>query len=156
MTTTREDRMPDAGAEMQLPRPSANGAAAVDAAVETGESVASGKAAAPLLDKLPTEELMAKADVAAGLMKALSNPCRLLILCMLSDGEKTVSELEQHLHTKQPNVSQQLARLRHEGLVGARREGRMMYYHLADDRVRGVLSALYDAYCSTESGKSDT
>ncbi len=135
---TMDDSIMDKGAD---PAGIAGEAGETEAAV-TGEDV--------LLGQAPSEELMAKADVAAGLMKALSNPCRLLILCMLSDGEKTVSELEQHLHTKQPNVSQQLARLRHEGLVGARREGRMMYYHLADDRVRGVLSALYSAYCATE------
>ncbi len=132
---TMDDRIMDRSA-------AATGTAEETGAGERGEDI--------LLGRAPSEELMAKADIAAGLMKALSNPCRLLILCMLSDGEKTVSELEQHLHTKQPNVSQQLARLRHEGLVGARREGRMMYYHLADDRVRGVLSALYSAYCATD------
>lgn len=94
-----------------------------------------------------SEEMMAQADVASALMKTLSNPSRLLILCLLVDGEKSVAELERHLETKQPNVSQQLARLRMEGLVQTRREGRVIHYSLADDRVAGILTALHDAYC---------
>lgn len=92
-------------------------------------------------------EMMEQADVASGLMKTLSNPSRLLILCLLVDGEKSVAELETHLETKQPNVSQQLARLRMEGLVKTRREGRVIHYSLADQRVATVLAALHDAYC---------
>ncbi len=91
-----------------------------------------------------------QADMAAGLMKTLSNRARLLILCMLVEGEKSVAELEERLHTKQPNVSQQLARLRMEGHVQSRRDGRTIYYSLADERVKEVIVALHTAFCPTE------
>jgi ArsR family transcriptional regulator, virulence genes transcriptional regulator len=87
------------------------------------------------------------ADEAATMLKALSNPSRLLILCQLVDGEKNVTELEVALHLSQAYVSQQLARLRAEGLVAATREGRVMRYRLADPRIAPVLRTLYDQYC---------
>lgn len=93
-------------------------------------------------------ELRAQAVEAAALMKSLSNPGRLLTLCLLVEGEKSVAELAKVQDTKQPNVSQQLARLRLEGLVRPRRDGRMMYYSLADDRIRPVLEALHAAFCA--------
>lgn len=90
-----------------------------------------------------------QADAAAALMKTLSNRARLMILCMLVEGEKNVAELEERLHTKQPNVSQQLARLRMEGHVVSRREGRTIIYRLADDRAKEVIVALHGAFCKT-------
>lgn len=95
-------------------------------------------------------DMAAQADQAAGLMKALSNPARLLILCMLVEGEKSVAELEAGLNTSQPNVSQHLARLRFEGWVSTKRDGRMVYYSISDPRVELVLTALHDAFCPTE------
>ena len=93
---------------------------------------------------------MAKsAEKAAGYLRALSNPSRLLLLCQLIEGEMSVGELEAALNLGQAYVSQQLARLRSEGLVTARREGRVVYYSLADQRVTPVLHVLYEQFCST-------
>jgi len=93
------------------------------------------------------EDLQSRADEAAGLMKTLSNTARLMILCQLVEGERSVAQLEKHLDTKQPNVSQQLARLRMEGHVQARRDGRTIYYSLSDDRVASVIRNLHATFC---------
>ncbi len=92
--------------------------------------------------------MAAAANEAAGVLRALSNPSRLLILCQLVEGEKSVGELESALDLGQAYVSQQLARLRSEGLVAATREGRVMRYRLSDSRVAPVLQTLYDQYCA--------
>lgn len=94
-----------------------------------------------------TDEMFARAEDAAAMMKSLANPNRLMTLCLLVDGEKSVAELAEALGTRQPNVSQQLARLRMEGLVRPRRDGRTIHYAIADDRVRVVLEGLYGAFC---------
>lgn len=93
------------------------------------------------------DDLYQSADEAAGLMKTLSNTARLMILCQLVEGEKSVAELEKNLDTKQPNVSQQLARLRMEGYVSTRRDGRTIYYSLADERVAAVIKNLHETFC---------
>ena len=87
------------------------------------------------------------ASEAATLMRALSNPGRLRILCALVEGERTVGELEQRLNASQSYVSGQLLRLRNEGLVICDRDGRIMRYRLADARVRPVLERLYEVFC---------
>lgn len=87
------------------------------------------------------------AEDAACVLRSLSNPSRLLILCQLVGGEKSVGELEEALALGQAYVSQQLARLRGEGLVTARRDGRAMLYSLKDPRVQPVLVALHGAFC---------
>ncbi|MCB1368216.1 MAG: helix-turn-helix transcriptional regulator [Rhodobacteraceae bacterium] len=92
-------------------------------------------------------DLHQQADAAASLMKTLSNTARLMILCQLVEGERSVAELEKNLDTKQPNVSQQLARLRMEGYVSTRRDGRTIYYSLADDRVTSVIRNLHSTFC---------
>lgn len=92
--------------------------------------------------------MAAAANEAAGVLRALSNPSRLLILCQLVECEKSVGELESALDLGQAYVSQQLARLRSEGLVAATREGRVMRYRLSDSRVAPVLQTLYDQYCA--------
>lgn len=100
------------------------------------------------MDDMVLQERMAlAAEEAAGVMRALSNPSRLLILCQLVEREKSVGELEAALDLGQAYVSQQLARLRSEGLVAATREGRVMRYRLADTRVRPIIQTLYDQYC---------
>jgi len=93
------------------------------------------------------EDLQSSAHEAAALMKTLSNTARLMILCQLVEGERSVAELEKNLDTKQPNVSQQLARLRMEGYVTTRREGRTIYYSLADQRVASVIGNLHATFC---------
>lgn len=91
--------------------------------------------------------LMEQARKASDLLKALSHEVRLVILCLLSEGEKSVSELEEILTMPQAAVSQQLARLRLEGLVLSRRDGRMIYYTLVDDEVSSIIATLYDLFC---------
>ncbi|WP_425500143.1 ArsR/SmtB family transcription factor [Propylenella binzhouense] len=91
--------------------------------------------------------LMEQARQASDLLKALAHESRLLILCLLAEGEKSVTELEQLLTLPQPTVSQQLARLRFDRLVNTRREGRTIYYSLADAEVSVVISTLYDLFC---------
>lgn len=90
--------------------------------------------------------VVVNARAASDFLKALAHEGRLVILCHLVDGEKAVGELEQLLGARQAAVSQQLARLRHEGLVKGRREGKTIFYSIGDPRVRvliGSLSALF-------------
>jgi len=94
------------------------------------------------------EQMFNSAKQASGLLKSLAHENRLLILCILSGGEKTVTELEEMLSLRQPNISQQLSRLRVEGLVDTRRDGKAIYYRLASDEVQRVIAVLYDIYCS--------
>ena len=85
---------------------------------------------------------------ASEFLKALAHETRLMILCDLLRGEKSVGELEALLSRRQSTVSQQLARLRLEGLVSARRDGRTMYYSIASDRARSIIGALYTSFCA--------
>jgi DNA-binding transcriptional ArsR family regulator len=85
---------------------------------------------------------------ASEFLKALSHETRLLILCLLLEGPKSVGELEQQLNLRQPLVSQQLARLRSDDLVEATREGKNIYYSIARREVVEVIGALYSAFCS--------
>lgn len=91
--------------------------------------------------------MAAAAGEAAAVLRALSNPSRLMLLCCLVGEERTVSEMEAMLGLGQAYVSQQLARLRDEGLVSATRDGRMMRYRLADKRVAPVIAVLYEQFC---------
>ena len=70
-----------------------------------------------------------------------------MILCHLMYGEKSVTELEELILARQAAVSQQLSRLRQEGLVIPRRDGKTIYYRLADDKPRKVLEVVYDLFC---------
>lgn len=93
------------------------------------------------------EQMVEKAREASEMLKALSHEARLLLLCVLAEGEKSVTELEQFLGERQSTVSQQLARLRLDGLVTTRRDGKVIYYSLASEDVRRILTAIYDVYC---------
>jgi len=97
-----------------------------------------------------SEELIEKARRAADFLKALAHETRLMILCILSQGEKSVSELEEMLSLRQPTVSQQLARLRADGLVTTRRDGKAIHYRLASEEARVVIGAVYDMFCGTK------
>ncbi|CAD0184762.1 Biofilm growth-associated repressor [Ruegeria sp. THAF57] len=88
---------------------------------------------------------------AAAFLKALAHEGRLMILCHLGEGEKSVSELERLLDTRQAAVSQMLARLRGEGLVSTRREGKTIYYSLQDGNTAQVIGLLYDLFCKPKS-----
>lgn len=93
------------------------------------------------------QSLMQKARKASDFLKALAHENRLVILCLLAERERSVTELEGLLALSQATVSQQLARLRHEGLVETRREGRAIYYSLADDTTKRFIQAIYDKFC---------
>jgi DNA-binding transcriptional ArsR family regulator len=84
---------------------------------------------------------------ASDFLKALAHESRLMMLCILAEGEKSVSELEDHLGLRQPTVSQQLARLRADGLVTTRRDGKTIYYSVASDDARSIVGAIYDVFC---------
>ena len=91
--------------------------------------------------------LFEQARKAGELLKALSHETRLLILCLLTEGEKSVSELEQIMSMPQAAVSQQLARLRLDRLVIARRDGRQIFYRIASDEISTIIEQLYDMFC---------
>jgi len=93
-------------------------------------------------------DMRSAAAAACELLKALSNETRLLILCHLVEGERSVGELEQLLDARQPHVSQQLARLRSDGLVTVRRDSRHIFYRLGSAEVERVLETLHTLYCS--------
>lgn len=101
------------------------------------------------------ETLMMHARKAGDLMKALSHECRLLILCILVEGEKSVSELEDIMDMPQAAVSQQLARLRFDRLVTTRRDGRMVYYSIADAEVTRLVEMLYEFFCKSVQDRND-
>lgn len=88
------------------------------------------------------KDLIAKARNVTGLLKALSHEVRILILCLLAEGEKSVSEIEGLMNMSQAAVSQQLARLRRDGIVNARRDGRNIYYSLASSEIAALIGAL--------------
>lgn len=93
-------------------------------------------------------DAMAKsASSAAEFLKALSHEGRLMILCNLVGGELSVTELEQRVGMRQAAVSQQLARLRLEGLVTSRREGKAIYYALGDPKVAQLIGVMHDLFC---------
>lgn len=93
---------------------------------------------------------------AAEFLKSLANENRLLILCHLSEGEMSVSELEDALGLRQPTLSQQLARLRTDKLVETRRVGKTIYYSLASDEVGQLLELMYGLFCSPEAKAAQT
>jgi ArsR family transcriptional regulator len=93
------------------------------------------------------DSMIENATRATEFMKALAHEGRLLILCRLATGEKSVTELEELLSSRQAAVSQQLARLRLEGLVNHRREGKTIYYSLKDERAIRMLELLFDMFC---------
>lgn len=90
-----------------------------------------------------------RAKEASTFLKAMSHESRLMILWILADGERSVNELEQLLSLRQPTVSQQLARLRYDGLVGTRRDGKTIYYSLADENARRVVGFVSELYCGS-------
>ncbi len=99
-----------------------------------------------LSPEAPTDMADRAADAAAYL-KTLAHEGRLMILCHLSTGERSVGELEALLSIRQAAVSQMLARLRDEGLVATRRDGKTIYYSLADRNTEQVIGLLYSLFC---------
>ena len=93
------------------------------------------------------DRMVDSAREASDFLKALAHESRLVILCDLIQGEKSVGELEELLALRQSTVSQQLARLRLEGLVTYRRDEKQVFYSLANDDVRKVIKLLFDIFC---------
>jgi DNA-binding transcriptional ArsR family regulator len=96
----------------------------------------------------------ASADAASRLMKVLSNPDRLLLLCQLAQGEARVGELERLVGLGQPTLSQQLGVLRDEALVATRRDGKQIYYRIDSPQALAVMQVLYQHFCSTSTEDS--
>lgn len=97
---------------------------------------------APMADRMA-----ASAREAADFLKALGHESRLLILCHLAEGERSVSELEGLMSMRQPAVSQQLMRLRQDGYVDTRRDGKVIHYRIADPRVGEAMALLHRLFC---------
>jgi DNA-binding transcriptional ArsR family regulator len=112
------------------------------------DTMATALARKPKRPDLDIDEMLKNAQAASDFLKALSHEARLVILCLLIDGEKSVTEIEQLLQLRQPAVSQQLARLRAEDLVATRRDGKNIYYSLARPEVKQVIEALHAAFCA--------
>lgn len=99
----------------------------------------------------PASDMQEHVADAAGLMKALGNESRLMILCVLAEGERSVSDLNTIVPLSQSALSQQLARLRQQGLVRTRRESQTIYYSLANGPADRVINLLHDIYCGRAS-----
>ena len=107
--------------------------------------------------KIYSEIMESAADQASDLLKALSNRHRLLIICQLIDGERSVGDLAAFLNLRDSTVSQHLALLRKDGLVAARRDAQTIYYSIASDPAREILKTLYQVYCApTKTRKAKT
>jgi DNA-binding transcriptional ArsR family regulator len=100
------------------------------------------------IDEATWRKLRDNAQTASDFLKAISHEGRLMILCALANGEKSVTEIETMLSSRQAAVSQQLSRLRLEGLVTARREGKQIYYSLTDNRARMIIERVYELFCT--------
>ncbi|MEM7270250.1 MAG: metalloregulator ArsR/SmtB family transcription factor [Pseudomonadota bacterium] len=113
--------------------------------------------ALPVLDPGMSDEelegMVKNARDATAFMKAIAHEGRMMTLCYLSTGEKSVTELERLLSSRQAAVSQQLTRLRLEGLVDFRRDGKTIYYRLADERARRMLELVYEMFCADDDGE---
>lgn len=101
----------------------------------------------PLSETTAIDSLKASASKACSLLKSMANEDRLLILCLLSQGERNVGEIEAETSIQQPTLSQQLTKLREDGLVSTRREGKYIYYGLASYEVIEVMQTLSSLYC---------
>lgn len=97
------------------------------------------------------ERMQAQAEQAAELMKALSHPQRLRVMCLLIDGERTVGEINAEVELSQSALSQHLALLREGGLVKTRREAQSVYYSVAPGPVQRVIQTLHEVYCPAAS-----
>jgi len=95
-------------------------------------------------------QMDAAADKASALMKTLGHKGRLLILCQLASGEKSVGQLAESLDIPQSPLSQHLSRMRKEGLVGTRREAQTIYYSLQADEAGKIIQCLYTLYCADD------
>ncbi|RUO40627.1 ArsR family transcriptional regulator [Aliidiomarina taiwanensis] len=99
------------------------------------------------MNVLSIKQMQKNASAAEELLKSLGNSHRLMVLCHLVSGEKSVGELEQQLELSQSSLSQHLARLRSQGIVTFRKEGTSVIYRIADEKALRILESLYDVFC---------
>ena len=99
------------------------------------------------MKQIDPQKLVENAERASMLLKTMSHPSRLMVLCHLMNGEHPVSALNQAIPLSQSALSQHLAGLRQAGLVDTRRESQAIYYRLTSTAVSGILEALYRIYC---------
>ncbi|MCA8880234.1 MAG: helix-turn-helix transcriptional regulator [Rhodobacteraceae bacterium] len=105
--------------------------------------------------KIDANAMSSAADEASDLLKAMANRHRLLILCQLIGGEKSVGQLAAFLEIRDSTVSQHLALLRRDRLVAGRRDGQTIWYRIASEPAREVVSALYTAFCGVPAAKDE-
>lgn len=103
-----------------------------------------------LMDATMLHQMQASAGRASHLLKSLSHPDRLMLLCQLTQGEHCVGELEEKIGLGQPSLSQQLGILRKDGLVNTRRDGKQIYYSVASDDALAILNVLYERFCESK------
>lgn len=96
-----------------------------------------------------TAEMVENAGEAADFLKRLAHPSRLMVVCALVDGERSVRDLEDTLGIRQPGLSQQIAELRDAGFIVGRKESKSVYYRLADGRVTDFISTMHRLFCET-------
>ncbi len=99
--------------------------------------------------KMDFDAMQQNATDAVNLLKGLANESRLMIMCVLSEGEVSVGQLNQRIKLSQSALSQHLAVLREQGLVETRRESQTIYYRLADSAAMNVIELLHETYCGT-------
>ena len=98
--------------------------------------------------EIASEQLQAIALEASGFLKQLANEQRLMILCHLAEGEKSVSELQSLVGLEQSSISQHLARLRKQGIIKVRQHSQSKYYSIANENALQVIELLHDIYCT--------
>jgi DNA-binding transcriptional ArsR family regulator len=98
---------------------------------------------------IDARRMAAAAQKASDLMKTLGHKDRLMVLCHLSNGEKSVGELAGLLDIPQSPLSQHLARMRKENLVQTRREAQNIYYSIASKEAAAMVSVMHDLYCGS-------
>jgi len=101
------------------------------------------------MQTMALQDIEQNVDRASALLQAMSNPKRLLVLCILAEGERSVGALARKVDLSQSALSQHLARLRDDGFVSTRREAQTVYYSVAGGEVEAVLVALHGLYCAT-------
>jgi len=103
-----------------------------------------------IMMKTEQQVLLENAQEVAGILKQLSNPYRLMILCCLSGNELTVGDLNQRIDLSQSALSQHLAKLREHNIVATRRQSQTIFYHIANQRVEELLQVLHEKFCNNE------
>lgn len=96
------------------------------------------------------KDMKDNAAAACNLLKALSHPHRLMIVCQLAEGERSVGELASFLELRDSTASQHLALMRRDGIVQARRDGQTLWYSIRDAHARQIIELLYKIYCPSK------